>query len=140
MNWTAKKQKAGVTNGEVFVPVVYTADSGEVANESYRTRKVTPDWPDALIRARLAELNTVDLSQLSEGDPKPAPVEVKPVPTQDELDQQNFLALLNDWKQKDAALKSGASKTATQQVVDDAYAAWKAVYKDEYAPFIVGLF
>ena len=84
MNWTALKTDKLLTNGEICVPVTYTSDSGETSYESYRTRVMSPDWPDSLIRARLIELNAIDLSLVQLGSVKPPPI--IPSPTQDELD------------------------------------------------------
>lgn len=60
-------------------------------------------------------------------------------PTQDELDQQTFLGLVADYKAKKAALATGLSDTVNQAAVDAAYAAMKKVYKEAYAPLLVGL-
>lgn len=61
-------------------------------------------------------------------------------PTPDELALTAFLELVRVYREAKAALDSGLSKTATPQSVDDAYAAMKLAYKEEYAPYVVGLF
>ena len=136
MNWTANKVSKGISNGEVWVQVVYVEVGGEQATVVERTNIVTPDWPDAIIRSRLTQLNGIDLSLVELGAVKPSPVKLPP--TQEEIDRAAFLALLRDWQKKKAELENGIGKT-TQQDVDDAVTAWKTAYKDEYAPFLVGV-
>ena len=136
MNWTAAKTDKIITNGEICVPVTYTSDSGDVAYESYRTREIRPDWPDSIIRTRLIELIAIDLSLIELGAVKPQPI--KPSPTQDDLDLAEFLTLLADYKRKQAEVKAGVGRS-TQADVDDALAAWKAKYKEQYVPYLAGI-
>ena len=136
MNWTASKVSKGISNGEVWVQIVYIADSGEQATTLERTNIITPDWPDAIIRTRLAQLNAIDLSLVELGAIKSPPV--GKVPTQEEIDRSAFWALLQDWQRKKAEFANAIGKT-TQQDVDDAVVAWKTVYKDEYAQMLLAV-
>ena len=136
MNWTALKADKAITNGEIYVQVTYTSDSGDVAYESYRTREIRPDVPDSIIRARLTELMAIDLNLIELGSVKPQPI--IPSPTQDELDLAEFLGLLDDYKRKQAEVRAGVGRS-TQADVDDALAAWKAKYKEQYVPYLGGL-
>ena len=136
MNWTALKIDKTISNGEICVQVTYTSDSGDVAYESYRTREIRPDWPDSIIRARLSELIAIDLSLIELGSVKPQPI--IPPPTQDELDLAEFLGLLNDYQRKREELKNGVGRS-TQADVDDALAAWKAKYREQYARYLSGI-
>ena len=136
MNWTALKTDKAIINGEIYVSVTYTADSGEVANDSYRTRLLHPDWPDSPIRARLIELNAIDLSLIELGSVKAPPI--IPSPTQDELDLAEFVGLLDDYKRKQAEVKAAVGRS-TQVDVDDALAAWKAKYREQYARYLSGI-
>ena len=138
MNWTAQKIDKAIRDGQIVVGVVYEdSDSGLTIDETYRSVRVGSDWPDSVIRARLVELMSMDLSLIELGSVKPTPVVLPP--TQEELDLIEFLGLLNDYMRKQAEVKSGVGRS-TQADVDDALAAWKAKYKDQYAPYIVGTF
>ena len=136
MNWIALKTDKLLTNGEICVPVTYTSDSGETSYESYRTRVMSPDWPDSLIRARLIELNAIDLSLVELGSVKPPPI--IPSPTQDELDLTEFVALMDDYRRKQIEVKAAVGRS-TQADVDDALVAWKAKYREQYARYLSGL-
>ena len=139
MAWTAEKKGKGVSSGLIYVTVEYVNDSPvDSFFETYNVRSIRPDWPDAAIRARLDELESIDLDQIKLGAPAAATPPVEHTPTQDELDQKAFIALAEDWRIKKAALN--VSKELTQQDVDAAYDALKAAFKEEYAALVVGLF
>ena len=107
--WTATKtDNKGLTNGQAYQEIVYT-DGKDTCIEVERTKVITGDWPDAIARRRLEELNALDLSKLETGDIKPKPADKQPdPPTQDQLDLQAFQLLLRDWQEK----KAVASETA----------------------------
>lgn len=134
MAWTADKAAYGFSSGLVWARVVY-ANGTLTFEETYRTRTIAAGWPDSVVRERVDELNSLDLSVLKTGPPDPKPVVVAVPPTQDEIDLQNWLVLYRDWQDKNAIL--GVSKTVTQQQVDAALAAWKAAFKDQYARFLI---
>lgn len=95
------------------------------------------------IKSQIDKLINIDVA-ISAIGVGPFIFDVPTVPTQEQIDQQNFLVLLKDWQTKktilEQSVKTGVATTVKQGDVDNALAAWKAIYKDIYAPFIVGLF
>lgn len=120
------------TNGAESITQEYRFDGSDISGQL-----------QAQVKAQLAKLTAID-SAVATFKLGPITIAPDPVPTQDQIDQQGFLILLKDWQTKKAiveeAAKTGLSTKVTQQDVDSALSAWKAVYKDTYAPFIVGLF
>lgn len=139
--WTAslsEKRRVGFqlriaviyTNGTENLKLEYTFDGNSDFDAFLKNR----------IKAQITSLEQID--DIAENYAV-GPIAL-PVPTPDEVAKQAFIVLLNDWKAKklelEAATKGGVTTKLTQADVDAALSAWKAVYKDDYAPFIVGLF
>lgn len=59
--------------------------------------------------------------------------------TQEQIDQQAFLALVKQYRDVQAAVKAGVGK-ADQSTLDGILGQIKATFIDSYASFIVGLF
>lgn len=134
--WTATKTSSkGLSNGQAYQEVVYTNGVDSVV-EVYRTPVIAPDWPDSIARARLDQLNALDVSVLKVGALDPKPVVVVTLPTQAEIDRLDFLAKLRVWQKLKKEVDSGFSKTTTQADVDSAYAAVKSAYLPEYGVFL----
>ena len=79
--FTATKTGKGFSNGQVWVCVLFT-DGVEKFETVYRADTISPDWPDAQMRSRLAQLNALDLTTIKLGAADPAPVVVVVPPTQ----------------------------------------------------------
>ena len=141
MTWTAEKLSKQVVGGEVYVYVRFTDSmTGEVLTPgAYRHTAPPAGWPDNLINARLDELNSLEAKAAAIALGLPAAPPAAKTPTQDELDRAAFLDLCSSYRLAQSELNAGVGKT-TQADVDAAIVAIKSAYKDEYAPFIVGLF
>lgn len=140
MTWTATIASAQLQQTHFDVLVTFT--DGTVVDKSTFQAADDADLSQQIVQ-RLAYLNRAGAAKIAgiTLGPFVPPIQPAPIPpTQEQIDQNAFLALLQNWKTLKATLASGASKTVTQQSVDDAYAAWKTAYKDAYAPFLVGLF
>lgn len=129
--WTATKTDKGRDGATVWVQATFT-DGVSSFTRSYKSESVPDDWPDVEIRSQLARLNALDIDKIVLGDVTPPKPPVPP--TQNELDLQAWLALKQDYQTKLKAL--GISKVITQTDVDDALAAMKLAYKEEYGAFL----
>lgn len=140
--WAANKTEKGFRNGQAFVRVDYKNDTNDFLEEVYTTSVIVAGWPDDIIQDKLTQLNAISLASISLGAPGAATVQ--PVKSQDEVDREQFRALLQDWQDKkralEAATKAGVTTKLTQQDVSDAETAWKAAYKDDFARYLEGLF
>ena len=138
MPWIGKKVNKVFDGGIVAVTVRYS-DGMDSFVEVYRDTVIRADWPDGQIRDREAQLNAVDLTAIKLGARDDAPVIVPVPPTQDELDKAEFLVLVDSFRRVQSEVKAGVGKS-TQADLDALVIQIKAAYKDEYAPFLVGLF
>ena len=127
------------TNGQVRVNVQFDDDSAILPTfiEVLQNTTTPRNWPDAQIRIREDQLNSVDLSQIQLGVRKDA--EPDPGKTQEQLDLAAFLDLLVQYRFTQGQIKAGVDKV-TQADLDALLVQIKATFKDEYAPFMVGLF
>ena len=133
--YTATKTGKGFANGQVWVVVLYT-DGVTKFETVYRENTISPDWPDASMRARLAQLNGMDLSVIPLGAAQAQPVDPVPVLTPAQIARNAWLVAFRAWKRKKAEFESGLSTTATQAGVNAAQATAKATYLPEYGDFL----
>ena len=130
MAWTAEKLEKGTSNGNVYVKVRFT-DGVQSFVHSYVSGTTVADWPDVLIRARLAELDGQNLATIDTGAPKSAPAPVPPPePTKEETDKRAYFDAIN----KLTELKKAQSHKAPVNplTISDLETFIAANYKAEY--------
>ncbi len=137
MPYNANKIDKGITDGQVYVQVVYFDDKSKFI-ESYRASSIQPDWPDAIIRSRLKQLNNVaklDLSLIDLTTINPDPV--IPDPTPDENAFTEFIAAYETYRILKRVIDSGIKSTSySQSDVDEAFDIVNSLYNDSYKDFI----
>ncbi len=143
--WTGKSVSVKANGDELTFTLVYEVTDGVNVEQITEPRVSSVDSIDQIISDAVAYRNRVEAQKAAIAALDPALYadvtleELKdrkkpPPPTQEELDRQAWLALKTDYQIKLKAL--GISKTITQTDVDDAYAAMKAAFKEEYGVFL----
>lgn len=135
MSWTAQKVFKDITaSGQILVDIVYTDGIDKILDEQ-RSFPVPADWPDGIMRARLAVLNApqdikAQFSAIQLGDPLPAPNLIPPTPEQ--VAEQAWFMAYRAWIQVKKAVDQKLGKK-TQADVDAARANLDALpYLDVY--------
>jgi len=135
--WTANLDSITKTGGDASIKVTYTNGNSNVT-ETYTF--ATPTMLKATVANKINELNAVDnfISTTSTGPidttlPAPTP---DPVPTQAELDRQQFLKDYQNWVKVKTTLIDTGILTGSEAAVVALKTKVQNTFKPAYLPYI----
>lgn len=124
--WTATIESKGFSKGVFQIGVIYSNGS-DTFSEVHQLRGVSD--AESAIKSRLSQLNSIDLSQIQLGSyTPPSP----PIPTQAEIDKQNYLTLLSQWETAKLDVSKGLLDKTNADFVQ-LESDLKTAYKPEYS-------